>query len=67
MPSRNKKSRMGVSKSFAKKRTLNAIPAGKPAKSQPDVSDQDPKRRIGQFAGTGEPHMSKKGTRGKNH
>jgi hypothetical protein len=67
MPSRNKKSRSGVSKSFAQKRTLNASRAGKVAKGQPDVSDQDPKRRIGNFGGTGEPHMSKKGTRGKNH
>jgi hypothetical protein len=33
------------------------VPAGKVI-SKGDVSDQDPKRRIGQYGGTGEPHST---------
>lgn len=32
-----------------------------PPQSGFDISDQDTKRRIGHFGGTGEPHMQKRG------
>jgi len=65
-----KKKSLTTSKPAAKKRSINAgtpniQPQGK--LSPGDPSDQDVKRRLGQFNGTGEPSLQLMGTRGKNH
>jgi hypothetical protein len=50
-----------------KSRNADPIPTESTLKSATfDASDQDIKRRLGNFANTGEAHFSLKGTRGKN-
>jgi hypothetical protein len=62
-----------ASKGSVKRRTLNANNVPRTAGGQPasrgteGQQAQDPKRRLGQFSGTGEAHASLKGTRGKGH
>jgi len=65
-----KKKRSTAPKTGAKKQSLNAgilntQPQGKPSPGDP--SDQDVKRRFGQFNGAGEPSIQLMGSRGKNH
>lgn len=64
-----KRNKRIAKKNSAKKKTLNDGPVSRESKKKfapGDDSDQDIKRRIGHFAGAGEPHMSLKGTVGKN-
>lgn len=64
-----KKKSPSTQKPSVKKRSLNS---GTPNMEQQknlspgDPSDQDPKRRLGQFNGAGEPSLHLMGTRGKN-
>lgn len=55
-----------ITKPSAKRRTLNPGGTTKATTSRRDVYDRNMKRNIGQYAGTAQPHMSKKGSRGKN-
>jgi hypothetical protein len=55
--------------SSSKKKSINTAPPKKESKKKfapGDSSDQDIKRRLGNFASAGEAHFSLKGTRGKN-
>jgi hypothetical protein len=55
-----------LSKPAAKRRTLNSGGASKATQTRRDIYDRDMRRNIGQFVGRAQPHMSKKGSRGKN-
>lgn len=68
MTKKQRKSASSSAKSSVRKRMIND--SSKPAEDKKfapsDPSDQDIKRRLGNFTGAGEPHLSLKGTRGKN-
>ena len=63
MPQKASYKSRGGKKDSAAKRSMNQPIPGGGAPSQsgtPGMQEQDPKRRIGQFGGEGEPHLIKK-------
>lgn len=63
MPSKAKPKKSGGDKDFADKNTMNPPNSGGSKRQRNQTREpeqQDPKRRIGQFGGAGEPPLMKK-------